>query len=288
MGAGGGPSPVWRLPGGGDPPHRSSSSSAPARWGRQAPATSPGARCDGRTRSTGAAQARPRMDRIRRRARASRFGARSAAGAGRVERGAPAPRENPASASDCRPQLRREKAGEKKGPGRGLVRSEPDLRPVVIRMPACLPACLSVWLSPPTPRNMKESDAVRPTCVCAAAAANLYISRGLITGCLARGGTVPCRRRRGPCGCRGAGATCTVQCGGRAEGEGAGQAAWWWIHFVSFNLSARKYASPPPYCRSLCSSGHKLLLPGGRAEQQPAGSSKLAMAGSACNHAHSS
>ena len=48
MGAGGGPSPVWRLPGGGDPPHRSS---APARWGRQAPATSPGARCprcDGR------------------------------------------------------------------------------------------------------------------------------------------------------------------------------------------------------------------------------------------------
>lgn len=56
MGAGGGPSPVWRLPGGGDPPHRSSSSSAPARWGRQAPATSPGARCarcDGRTRSTG-------------------------------------------------------------------------------------------------------------------------------------------------------------------------------------------------------------------------------------------
>jgi hypothetical protein len=100
----------------------------------------------------------------------------------------------------------------KKGPGRGLVRSEPDLRPVVIRMPACL----SVWLSPPTPRNMKESDAVRPTCVCAAAAANLYISRGLITGCLARGGTVPCRRRRGPCGCRGAGATCTVQCRGRA------------------------------------------------------------------------
>lgn len=140
MGAGGGPSPVWRLPDGGDPPHRSS---APARWGRQAPATSPGARCprcDGRTRSTGAAQARPRMDRIRRRARASRFGARSAAGAGRVERGAPAPRENPASASDCRPQLRhREKAGEKKVP----VAVSSDLNPISDRwLSGCLPACL--------------------------------------------------------------------------------------------------------------------------------------------------
>lgn len=215
MGAGGGPAPVWRLPGGGDPPHRSSSSSAPARWGRQAPATSPGARCDGRTRSTGRGTSTTKNGPDPSSCLPVR---RSAAGAaGRVERGAPAPREI-LLAIAVRNYATREKAGGEKGPG--LVRSEPDLRPVVIRLPACLPE--RAWLSPPTPRNMKESDAVRrPTCVCAAAAANL--SRGLITNGMPGKGA-PCRRRRGPCGCRGAGATCTVQCraGGQRRGGRAG------------------------------------------------------------------